>query len=118
MNITQTFPDDRPFMAIGHRYNYWKFLRFISTEGAGSTGPGDTQLSHFTVNYSNVSILPFFHPRFIVSYFNAFNTMENHNSMWWSYLVLDKYWVTYNGYFRLDTTVVLGMGIADENIIF
>ena len=32
-------------------------------------------------------------------------------------LDLDKYWVTQSGYFRLATTVELGMGITGENII-
>ena len=33
-------------------------------------------------------------------------------------LALEKYWVTQSGYFRLTTTVVLGMGITYKNIIF
>ena len=32
--------------------------------------------------------------------------------------VLEKYWVTQSGYFRLATSVALGMGIIDGNIIF
>ena len=31
---------------------------------------------------------------------------------------LETYWVTQSSYFRLVTTVVLGMGITDENILF
>ena len=31
---------------------------------------------------------------------------------------LDKYWITQSGYFRLATTVALGMGIIDDNILF
>ena len=33
-------------------------------------------------------------------------------------LVLEKYWVTNSGYLRLATTVALGMGITDGNILF
>ena len=33
-------------------------------------------------------------------------------------LVLDKYWVTQSGYFRLATTVEFGMGIIDGKILF
>ena len=33
-------------------------------------------------------------------------------------LVLYKYWVTHSGYFRLTTTVALGMGITDGNLLF
>ena len=32
-------------------------------------------------------------------------------------IVLDKYWVTQSGYFRLTTAVVLGVGITYENIL-
>ena len=31
---------------------------------------------------------------------------------------LDKYWVTQSGYFRLATTVSLGMGITDGKLLF
>ena len=31
---------------------------------------------------------------------------------------LDTYWVTHSGYFRLATTVELGMGIADGKILY
>ena len=33
-------------------------------------------------------------------------------------IVLDKYWVTHSGYFRLSTTVALGMGIIDGNLLY
>ena len=31
---------------------------------------------------------------------------------------IDKYLITQSGYFRLATTVVLGMGITDEELLF
>ena len=37
--------------------------------------------------------------------------IENHNRMQKNDLVIEKYWVTQSGYFRLATTVVLGMRI-------
>ena len=37
----------RPLMDIGYTYNYRKVQRFISTEGAGSTEPGDPYLPHY-----------------------------------------------------------------------
>ena len=61
---------------------------------------------------------PIFHPHLLGSYFNAFNAIYNHNMMCHSDLALDKYWVTHGGYFRLSTTVVLGMGIIDGKFIF
>ena len=33
-------------------------------------------------------------------------------------LVLDKYWVTKSGYFRLATKVALGMGITDGKLLY
>ena len=33
-------------------------------------------------------------------------------------LVLEKYWVTHSSYFRLATTVALGMGITDGKLLF
>ena len=32
-------------------------------------------------------------------------------------LALDKYWLTQSGYFRLTTTVALGMGIIDGRLL-
>ena len=34
------------------------------------------------------------------------------------YLALEKYWVTQSGYFRLATTVVLGVGIVDGKLLY
>ena len=51
-------------------------------------------------------------------YFSAFNSIENYNRMQLSDLVLDKYWLTQSGYFRLETTFDLGMGITDWKLLF
>ena len=51
-------------------------------------------------------------------YFNACNTIDNHTRMRKCDIALDKYWVTQSGYFRLATTVLLGMGITDEKLLF
>ena len=47
-------------MYTRYKYNYWRFLGFIFTEGAGIIDPGDPYLSHLPDTYSNVSILPIF----------------------------------------------------------
>ena len=47
MKSNPRFPVDRPLLAIGYKYNSRKVLGFISTEGAGSTEPGDPYLSCF-----------------------------------------------------------------------
>ena len=38
--------------------------------------------------------------------------------MWQSDIELDKYWVTQRGYFRLATTVLLGVVITDGKLQF
>ena len=90
----------------------------IATEGAGSTETGDPYLSCFPDIYSNVSVLPVVRPNFLGSYLNAYNAIDNHNSMRKSDIVLDIYWVTHSGYFRLETTVALGMGIKYGKLLY
>ena len=51
-------------------------------------------------------------------YFSACNAIDNHDRMWQSNLGLEKYWVTQSGYFRLATTVALGMGITYAKLLF
>ena len=50
-------------------------------------------------------------------YFNACNKIENLNSMQKYSRVIEKHWLTHSVYFRLETTVVLGMGITDKNLL-
>ena len=33
-------------------------------------------------------------------------------------ILLDKYWVTKSGYFRLASTLALGMGITDGKLLY
>ena len=94
MKSTPIFPGCRPILKIGHKYNYMKVLRFIATEGAESTKPGDPYLSNFLEIYSNVSVLPVVRPNFPGRYFNACNEIYNHNMMRKYDLGLLKYWVT------------------------
>ena len=101
-----------PLLAIGYKCNFRKVLGFISAEGAGSTEPGDTYLSSFTV-----SVCSTIHHHFLCKYFNACNAIDNHNMMRQSDLVLEKYWVTQSGYFRLTTTVALGMSVIDGKLL-
>ena len=118
LKSTPRFPGERPILTIGYKYNYRKVLGFIATEGSGSTEPGDPYLSPFPDIYSNVSVRPVVRPHLLGRYFNACNAIYNHNRWWQSDLSLDKYWVTQSGYFRLATTVTLGMGITDGKILY
>ena len=75
-------------------YNTRKVLRIFSTEGYGSTEPGDTYLSCFPDIYSNFSVIPVVIPHFLGRYFNACNATYNRNSRRQSGIPLEKYSVT------------------------
>ena len=53
----------------------------------------------------------------ILRYFSAYNSIDNQNRIHQSDIALEKYWVTQSGYFRLATTVLMGMGIAVGKIL-
>ena len=118
MKSTPRVPVGRPLMDIGYNYNSRKVLGCISTEGAGSTEPGDPYLSRFPDIYSNIYVRLVVRTHLIGRYFNACNTIYNHNRMRQSDLFLEKYWLTQSGYFRLATTVALGMGITDGKLLY
>ena len=50
-------------------------------------------------------------------YFNAYNEIDNQNMIRKSDIMLEEYWVTRSGYFRIATPLVLGMVITDGNIL-
>ena len=112
------FPIDRPLMAIIYKQNSSKVLVFIATEGSGSTKSGDPYLSRYPDNYYNVSILSVVCTNLLGSYFHTCSSMENHDRMGQYELVVEKYWVTQSVYFRLATTVALGVGITYGKILF
>ena len=101
MKSIPIFLGERLLLAIGYKYNFGKVLGFITTEGGGSTEPGDPYLSRFPDIYSNVSVRPVVCPHLLGRYFNACNVIDNHNWMRQSDPSLEKYWVTQSGYFRL-----------------
>ena len=105
MNSNPGVPYVRPILVIEYKYSYMKSLVFIAFDGDGSNEAGDPYLSCFPDMYSIFSVFPVVLPHLIGRYFNASNAIDNHNSMWQSDLLLDKYWVTHSGYFRLATTV-------------
>ena len=103
MKSTPIFAGERSLLTIGYKYNSKKVLGCIATEGDVITEPGYSYLSSFPDIFSNV----YFHS--VVSHhllgrcFNACNSIDNHNMMRQSDIALEKYWVTYSGYFRLAT---------------
>ena len=109
---------DIPLMAIGYKYNYRKILWYISNRGSGSTEPDYPYVSHFRDIYSNIVFRPIVSPKFLGRYFNVCNEIDNHNIIRKSDPAPGKYWVTQSGYFRLATTVALGMGITYGKLLF
>ena len=81
IKITPRVPSVRPLLEIEYKYNYRRFLEYISTEGYGSTEPGDPYLSRFPDIYSNVSVCPIVLNNLLGRYFNACSTMYNNNRM-------------------------------------
>ena len=59
-----------------------------------------------------------FIPQLLGRYSNACNAIAHHNRMRQSDIALEKYFVTHSDYFRLTTTIALGMGITDGKILF
>ena len=118
MKITPRFPGDITLMAIGYKYNSWEVLGFIATKGAGITDSGHPYLSHYPDTHSNVFIFPNVLPHILGRYLDDCNVIGNNNKMRQYDIELDKYWVTQSGYFRLATTVALGMGIKNTKPLF
>ena len=58
-------------MDIVHKSNSQKVLGFISTEGVGGNVSGETYLSRYPNNFSNVVISPVVPPHILGVYFNA-----------------------------------------------
>ena len=117
MKINPSVPGGILLLAIGYKYNFRKVLGFISIEGAGINEPGDPYLSCFPDIYYNVDVLPAVFPHFLGRYFNACNAIDNKNRMNQPNIALVKYWVTQSVYFRLATTVALGMGVTDGKLL-
>ena len=84
MKSTPIVPVGIPLLYIRYKYNSRKALGFIATEGAVSTEPGDPYLSCLPDIYSNVSVSPVVRTHLLGRYFNACNSIENHNKRWQS----------------------------------
>ena len=79
MKSNPRFPGGRPLLKIGYKYNSKKFLGFIAAEVSGSTEPDDPCISRFPDIYYNVSVCPVVFPHLLGRYFNACNSIYNHN---------------------------------------
>ena len=92
-------PGNRTLIYIGYSYNSWNFLVLIATDRAGSNDPGDPYLSSFPDTYSTFYIFTFVSNHVLVRYSNACNVIHNCKNMWKYDPALDKYRMTYGGYF-------------------
>ena len=77
-------PGDRPKNIMGHKYNSWEVLYFVSTEDAGSTKAGITYLSKYPEPLDNVTIrlvaLPLVMYKLFV-YINDIESQKNPDSL-------------------------------------
>ena len=76
-----SFPNDKPPMAIGYKYRYWRVVWFISAEVAVIIVLGVPYLSRYPENYSNVSICYIHRNNMIGRYFSVYDSLNNHNRM-------------------------------------
>ena len=118
MKITERDIVGRTLMVIGYKYYSSKVPRCIATEGSGSTEKVDPYLSCYPEIVSNVSVRPDVCIHLIGRYFNAYNTIDNHNRIRNYDPALEKYWVGQSGHSRLAAAVELGICIIDGKIIF
>ena len=71
-----------------------------------------------SLTFFNVYVHPVVRPPFRGGYFYSCNIIYGYNRMGQSDLVIEKYWVTQGGYFRILATVSLGMGILDWKLVY
>ena len=82
MNSNTRVTGGIPILDIVYKYNSREVLGFITTEGAGSTEPGDPYLSRLPDIFSSVSVCHVVQPHLVGRYFNACNAMDNNNKLW------------------------------------
>ena len=75
-------------------------------------------IPHLSLPPITFDVRPVVRTHFLGRYFNACNAIDNQNIIRQYYLAVDKYWVTQSGYFRLATTVALGVGITYGKILY
>ena len=107
-----THPSGVDVVATGYKYNKKSILYFVSTPNGGSTEDGDPYEMKFADENSNIHIREVPRPAFISFFFQHCNAVDIHNHLRQSSLRLEKKWITFDGYFRLCTTM-LGINVVD-----
>ena len=74
-------PGYMPLIAIIYKYNYRKFLSFVSAVVEGSTKSGITYLSYHPGQFSISVISPVARPLVISKFFGYFNDVDSHNNL-------------------------------------
>ena len=111
--LSGTHPSGVELVATGYKYNKKSVLYFVSTPNAGSTEDGeDPYEMKFSDENGNIHIREVPRPALVSFFFQHCNAVDVHNHLRQSSLRLEKKWVTFDGYFRLATTL-LGMNVVD-----
>ena len=84
----------------------------MCSKGAGTTAAGEPYLAKFPDSFGNICIHQVAWPAVISRYFHFSNQVDVHNQARQYDLALEKKWVTYDGWFRLYTTII-GMTLVD-----
>ena len=104
--------DGVELVATGYKYNKKAILFFISTTGAGSTVDGKPYEMKFADENGNIHIRLVPRPELVSFFFQHVNAVDIHNHLRQSSLRLEKKWITFDGYFRLSTTLI-GINVVD-----
>lgn len=117
---------------VGYKYNYRKngellFIKpssaflssplysvcfFLGTWNSGSTVPGEPYYAKWPDKYGNLLQRPVQRPDVIGQYFDKSNIIDVGNGLRQNELALERHWLTYNPWFRIDCTV-LGICVTD-----
>ncbi len=108
---------DETFVATGYKYNRKKVLCFLSTKDAGSTLPGTPYVASFPDSTGQLHFRNVERPKLISFFYNHSPIIDNHNQSRQSELRLEKEWVTSDGFFRIETTLI-GMTVVDMQKLF
>jgi hypothetical protein len=107
-----TTPKGHDLICIGYKYSASKVLVFLGTKNAGSTKLGEPYVARFPDAFGNVAERNVPRPDVISKYFSDSNVIDSHNHVRQYELALEKRWIIFDCYFRINTTLI-GMTVAD-----
>ena len=95
-----------------YKYNKKRVLYFISTPYAEITRNASPCDAHFADGNGDIHMCEVPCPVVVSCFFWHINKVDMHTHLYQSCLRLEKKWTTFDGYFRLATTL-LGINIVD-----